>query len=306
MKKILFLILIVLLSTKLHANTKIVKNTYYEGEIKFYHLKYELPKGKWLAMGRYTDNIDEYPNIGSTCINFAQLEGKIYKSGLSICEVHTTGSYTGYVGMYLNKVLISGEHDSCTLRPEYFYTKLWTKGMSSNCFLVRHIDVHKELNYPDDPDTTNAFIKRWIRENDVTLPATLLSAEHLYYSPNVRDKGYEVTYLINPELFGAPKTLNGDENMSEYNRNNISKFPKKNKFMNNWTKKAAKKHQEFEDHLTAKPNHRLNFEDLSLNSFATNNDNDNVVKELIELKKLLETGVINDNEFEKAKKKILN
>ena len=50
--------------------------------------------------------------------------------------------------MYFNKLLKKGRYDSCTLRPEYYYAKLWTKGMSSNCFKVRHIDVNKELcNY---------------------------------------------------------------------------------------------------------------------------------------------------------------
>tara|TARA_B100002051_G_C16729625_1_gene637451 strand:+ start:156 stop:1091 length:936 start_codon:yes stop_codon:yes gene_type:complete len=311
MKKIIFsLIVLIFFSQNSFAKTKIVKGQYYEGEIKFYDLKYNLPYGKWLSLGRYTDTMGEVPNIGISCIDFVQLEDRLYKSGISICEIHTTGSYTGYVGMYLNKELNDGRYDSCTLRPEYFYTNLWTRGNSGNCFLTRHVDTNKRLNYPDDPQTTLTFFKKFIREYEVIVPKTVLLAEHFYYSSMVRDKGYSIEYAINPELFGAGETLYGDEDKSEYHRANISDYPEKEKFMINWTKESAKRHIEFETKLNARPNHKLNFKDLNLSSFvsqsSTNNVGESITKQIIELKKLYDSGALTKEEFEKAKKKILN
>ena len=49
---------------------------YYEGEIRFYGLKYNLPEGKWLSLGKKTLHVGEIPNIGSSCIEFFQLEKK--------------------------------------------------------------------------------------------------------------------------------------------------------------------------------------------------------------------------------------
>ena len=311
MKKIILSLLILIFFTeKILANTKIVKGKYYDGEIKFYDLKYDLPNGKWLSLGKKTETIGQIPNIGVSCIDFVQLEGRLYKSGISICEIHTNGSYTGYIGMYLNKELNSGRYDSCILRPEYFYTNLWTKGMTGNCFLTRHIDVDKHLNYPDDPERTATFLNKFLREYQVTVPKTLLLAEHFYYSSMVRDKGDSVEYVINPELFGAGKTLHGNEDKSEYHRANISNYPKKEKFMINWTKESAKRHIEFETKLNARPKHKLNFKDLNLSSFVsksiTNNSGESLTKQIIQLKELYDSGALTKEEFEKAKKKILN
>ena len=175
MKKIIFsLIILIFFSQNSFAKTKIVKGQYYEGEIKFYDLKYNLPNGKWLSLGKKKWTMGEVPNIGVSCIIFVQLEDRLYKSGIEICEIHTSGSYTGYIGMYMNKELNSGRYDSCTLRPEYFYTNLWTRGMSGNCFKTRHIDVDKTLNYPDDPERTYTFFKKFIRKCDLFLNVNIL------------------------------------------------------------------------------------------------------------------------------------
>ena len=308
-KLVLILLTYFLFSGSILAKTKITKGTYYEGEIKFYDLKYNLPNGKWLSLGKYTITMDEVPNIGISCIEFVQLENRIYKAGVSLCEIHTSGSYSNYIGMWLNKELTKGRYDSCTLRSEYFYTNLWTRGMSSNCFMTRHIDTNKVLNFPDDPQSTKTFFKKFIREYNVVVPPTVILSEHSYYSPMVRDKGYTVDYAIDPELFGASKTLSGEENMSEYHRANISKFPKKEKFMIDWTIESAIRHQELETNLKIRPNHKLNFQDLNLSSFVPKSSNKNgsdLTKQIIELKELYDSGVLTKEEFKKAKKKILN
>ena len=100
--------------------------------------------------------------------------------------------------------------------------------------------------------------------NKIILPKTMLLSGHAYYAPNVSDRGYMIDYAINPELHGAPETLYADENKSEYHRNNIEKYPEKQKLMFNWTKDSAKRHQEFELRLRAKGRHKLSFGDLGL------------------------------------------
>ena len=84
---------------------------------------------------------------------------------------------------------------------------LWTKGISMNCFRTRHIDLDKEFNYPDDPeDVSHLSYKRYFEKNNIVLPKNTNWIKNIYFfAPNVKDKGIELNYYINPEFYGAPK-----------------------------------------------------------------------------------------------------
>ena len=75
---------------------------------------------------------------------------------------------------------------------------------------------------------------------------------------------------------------------------------------------SAKRHKEFEVIWKARKKHKLDLSDLILegtdkdNVAVSTNSNNDVVKRLNELKELLEAGVLTKEEFEKAKKKLLN
>ena len=240
------------------------------------------------------------------CISFIQLKKKVLNGYFEICEIANGGKHAHDLGRLLIKQVRSGKYDNCTLRPEYYYVNLWTKGISMNCFKLRHIDVEKELNYPDNPeDMSHLSTKRYLEKNNIISPKTLIGSSHLFFAPNVKDKGIEIIYLINPEVYGVPKTINGSESRSEYHRDNIEQYPIKKKFMDDWLIQEANYHQTFEKKLKAK-SHQL----LNLVQFTEKNSpkltNENITNQLKSLNDLYKSGVLTKEQFEKAKKKILN
>ena len=305
MKKAFLLIALgLLLSGNAYSkNTKLVIGNFYEGKIQWQFLNYQLPQGKWNFYHRSYFSIS---SIRLNCIEFIQTENKVWKGFYDVCEINNGGKHASYLGMWLVHFLKKGKYDSCTLRPEYFYAKLWTKGMSMNCFRTRHIDIDKELNYPDDPEAESTFhVKKYFKDNNIKIPKTAIHSFHLFYSPSIRDKGIEITHFINPELYGAPKTINGSEIKSEYHRDNIENYPIKKKFITDWTIKKAKQHQEFELNMKAKNYQKLNFNEI-LRFTINTSDNQDLTTQLTKLNDLYKSGALTKEEFEKAKKKILN
>jgi len=171
--------------------------------------------------------------------------------------------------------------------------------------MIRHIDTYKELNYPDDPSTVIKYKKIFLEKKNFKIPKTMIVSRHLFFAPSVRDKGVEVTYSINPELFGAPATINGDENNSEYHRSNINNFPEKKDFMSQWLSNRAKYHQTFEKNIKAKEHHLLDL-DKFINQKKNEEKKNLLTNQLKNLTDLYKSGVLTEEEFKKAKKKILN
>ena len=304
---LIFFVLITNVEAGIISDTKLNKGNFYQEKIIWRSIELNLPEGKW----EYMDNDDWwYGGFGYSCKSFATTENNIFKSLIEICEVSTGGKYLWALGPLLYKHYTKGKYDSCILRPEYYYAKLFIKGNSSNCLKVRHIDIDKELNYPDDPDSLGRFriLKKWIKDNNIIFPKILLYAQHEYFAPSVGDRGPSIYYLINPELYGGPKEQFFTEETSEYHRNNIKKYPKFKKFMNEWRSLSAKRHKEFEIMVKAKQSHKLDLNEVIIpeNKTSIINDDNDIVKKIKELKKLYEEGALTKEEFEKAKKKILN
>ena len=128
---------------------------------------------------------------------------------------------------------------------------------------------------------------------------------------------YTAAYIDNPKYFEGPDHQFSTEDSSEYHPSNIKKYPKFKKYMDEWKKISAKRHVEFEKIVSAKSHHELDFSDIGVKkqrkytskrkqknySSTTNND---ITRQLLDLKSLLDQGVISNDEFIKAKKKILN
>jgi len=305
MKKLLGIVVLGLfLSGSAYSkNTKLVKGNFYEGKIQWQSLIYQLPEGEWNFF--YKSNFS-VSSIRINCIEFIQTENKVWKGLYQACEINNGGKHAILLGTWLVHFLKKGKYDNCTLRPEYFYAKLWTRGMSMNCFRTRHTDIDKELNYPDDPEAGSTFhIKKYFKDNNIKIPKTAIHSRHLFYSPNIRDKGIEITHFINPELYGAPKTINGSEIKSEYHRDNIENYPIKKKFITDWTANKAKFHKEFEEYMKAKPYQRLDLIEFLKLEINISNDK-NLTKQLKSLNDLYKAGVLTEEEFTKAKKKILD
>ena len=89
---------------------------------------------------------------------------------------------------------------------------------------------------------------------------------------------------------------------------NIDKYPKSKKFIDEWTSLSAKRHKEFEIDLKAKEAHKLDLNEVILpeNETSLTDNSSDIVKQLKDLKELYDSGALTKEEFEKAKKKILN
>ena len=263
MKKIILILIFSFFinETVFGRNTKLIKENYYSGVIKWNFLDYTLPEGEWKFISKSYWSIS---TISLRSIEFIKTENNILKAHYVISEIRNGGKHAHSLGHWLNNELENGTYDNCKLRPEYFYAKLYTRGISMNCFRTRHLDINKELNNPDDPYTRGqlAYLKRYFNNQKINLPKIMISSLHLFFSPNIRDRGIEISHRVNPELFGQSKSLYGVEIKSEYHRENIIKYPKKLEFMKNWTKDKAKFHQNFEKIMNSKKHQRLNFDDL--------------------------------------------
>lgn len=286
-------------------NTSFTVNNIYSGKFTYAFKDYEFPPGDWIL---YTKNSMGIPHTGLQlkCIEFAQIENNSIKALFDVCDLTTGGKWTPIIAGYLAHLYKKDKYDNCTLRPEYYYTKLISKGTLTNCFKFRHVDPNKELYFPDDPESNEfAAAKKYFKDRNLNLPKTMIGSMHTFYAISVKDKLVEISYFIDPEFFGAPKTKNGDETMSEYHRNNIDNFPIKKEFMNEWLIKRIKFHKEFEKKMKAKKHQMIDF-GVHNNLGNTQSNNSSISTQLENLNDLYKSGALTKEEFEKAKKRILD
>mgnify|MGYP001416810044 CR=1 FL=1 len=95
------------------------------------------------------------------------------------------------------------------------------------------------------------------------------------------------------------------EETSEYSKVNISQFPEHQKTMNDWISHMSQFHKQFEVMVKSKKKHRLDLDTYINTNISIKSDNF-ISDQLKKLKDLYKSGVLTKNEFEKAKKKILN
>ena len=315
MKKLLGIVVLglILFTTSADALTKFKKGQVYEGTVVYKGgLKINLPDGKWTMLGRWAWSVNAIDGNG---ITLAMVEDNILKGLVGILYVDTGGKWIGHVNNWLAEVLLVNKTDGCYQRSEYYLVERYKKGSAFNCLVVRHFDTQKEIYSPDFDDlkyqTLNqGFFRTWIKKNNIELPMTVLVSEHAFYAQSVSHNIFIVTHMINPELHGASKTEFGTEETSEYHRANINRYPNKKKFMENWIKIAAQRHESFEIAVRAKEHHKLNLSKYgvaeTIEKTKTTISSSGLTEELKELHDLYKEGVLTKEEFEKAKKKLLN
>ena len=129
-------------------------------------------------------------------------------------------------------------------------------------------------------------------------------------APTVGKNLFEVGYCINPELNGASKSKFTAEETSEYHPQNISDYPDKKKYMEEWIKLAVQRHKSFEKGIGAKEHHILDLSEYGVAELVeetkTTSSGSGITEKLKELHDLYKEGVLTKEEFEKAKKKVLS
>ena len=253
-----------------------------------------------------------YGDIKVRLIGIALMDGNNIISIREFQEGTLSGSFQSELNTSLYRYFFLDKYDGCYERTEYTLVKVYSKGTTTNCLTVAHLDMKKIIYTPDDPRTSINSIgyRKFIKENNVELPDIMLDSWHAYFSRTVSSNLYTVAYLDNPLYFNAPKHKFSTEDTSEYHPSNINKYLKFKEYMNNFIKISAERHIEFENIVSVKRHHRLDFTLIGINKKkkmkVKNYKNNDIVKQLTDLKKLLENNVITQEEFIKAKKKILN
>ena len=266
--------------------------------------KVKLPEGKWIVVN---SSQESYYGLFSKVYSLARLENNSVVEWIEIAEMKTAGIFENLVNQAIYEAIFKNRYDGCYERPEYFTVKVYKKGSTHNCLVVDHSDVHKDFFSPDDPDKTNAELKKWIKDNNIKLPKVGLASFHSYFSRLAAGKWYLLSYGIDPKILNAPNNKFISEETSEYHKNNISKYPEHKSVMQRWVSISAQRHIEFENMLKIIERHKLDLSVLSPSiSKSSKNLSSDILDKLNKLNDLYKSDVLTKDEFEKAKKKILN
>ena len=277
------------------------------GQIEFYRsYKFQLPPGDWVVADRYGY---EYYGFKSKGYRLLKIRNKKAIEGISIGELIIPAKWVGYIDPAINDIVFKNKYDGCYERPEYFYLEYYRKGSSFNCFWILHSDVYKELFDPDDPELRgiNSHYKAWLRDNKIELPKVAIGSSHSYFSRLSGGKWFSMSHGFDPEALGGPKSKFIKEERSEYHKYNISEFPEHKKTIEKVASIAAKRHMQFELEVKAKDHHKLDLSSyINFNLEEAQSElSENILDKIKKLKNLYDAGVLTEEEFKLAKKKML-
>ena len=306
MKKILcilFFSFIISITSNLSAKTFSTGDQINDYFIYNNDIKIKLSPGNWTVIRNQYRGVPKQRIVG-----IGRVENNQIIEVIEIYDAQLAGYYNYYIDPIIIEIMFKDKHDGCYERSEYYLLKLYRNGTTFNCMIVRHMDVTKELNYPDSSHGKAAAsaYNFWIKSNSLTYPKILLESYHSYFSRMVEGKWYEVRHYAHPKLLKAPKSNFFTEETSEYHKHNISQFPDHKKTMEKWISISSKFHKNFENMVKAKSHHKLALEKYFIEIESEAKSNDAIVEQLKQLNELYKSGVLKKEEFEKAKKKILN
>ena len=307
MKKILFIIFI---SFYLISSSNATGYRYgdtvkdiFEPTRKF---KIDLPPGEWIVT---QSKNDAFYGLRWKSYILVRLENGKVAELIGYEEMYPADKYIPIVNDAIIQVMFKNEYDGCYERPEYYYLNFFRKGVTFNCLRAGHRDLNDRVYHPKDPELRNVYsqLKKWLRNNSLDLPNIGFWSNHGYFSRLSKKSLFSLSYFADPSVLNAPDISFFTEETSEYHRNRIQEFPEHEKIMKKWTSISADRHVKFENAIEALDRHLLNLSELtsSYDSTSVNQSND-TVEQLKKLNDLYKTGVLSKEEFEKAKKKILN
>ena len=304
MKKIIAIILMLFFSAEVNAKRYKVNDVIENQFVMNKKFQLNLPEGKWTVVRSRGNN---YYGLASKIYLLVRLENNLAVEYIEIAEMKTAGVFESLVNQAIYEALFKNKYDGCYERPEYFVVKVYKKGSTHNCLVIDHSDVHKDFFTPDDGETSDAGVKKWIRDNNIQLPRVGLSSFHAYFSRLAAGKWYLLSYGIDPKILNGPKNNFISEEASEYHKNNISNYPDHQKTMQKWVLISAQRHIEFENLIKVMERHKLDLSNLSPSkSQLSKNSSNEIIDQINKLNILYKNGILTKDEFEKAKKKILN
>ena len=169
------------------------------------NIKVNLTEGDWVV---FRNQISLDYGIKQKIVGIGRLENNEIMEMIEIYKGDLAGDYVHWINIALNEIIFKDKHDGCYERPEYYLLELYKRGSSYNCMVVRHIDVTKELNYPDGAHGKAAavFYNLWINKNSLKYSKIMLGTYHGYFSRLSGGNWIEIRHFINPKIINAPKS----------------------------------------------------------------------------------------------------
>ena len=99
-----------------------------------------------------------------------KVENNEIQEVIEVYEGKLAGYYVKYVDPIIIEMVFKNQYDGCYERAEYYLLELYRKGSTFNCMIVRHADMTKLLNYPDDPEDRGiaSAYNFWIKSKKFT------------------------------------------------------------------------------------------------------------------------------------------
>lgn len=288
------------LYAKLYKTGDIIENKITLGK----NFKINISEGKWVVVDKYSYSYFGLVFKGNW---IAKVINNELMEFIIVEKAQVAGLYINLIDSALHEIVFKNKYSGCYERPEYYVLEVYNRGSSHNCFRAGHLDILKEFSDPYDPEDRGSYSKvnYWLKKNNIKIPPIVFHSHHSYFSRLARGEWYVVNYIANPKIYNSPKMNFFTRDTSEYHKYNIEKFPEHKKAMKKWISISAKNHKILEKLYKAKDIHLLDLESyiFEIENFSTETD---IVQELEKLNELFKSGVITEQEFKKAKKKILN
>ena len=306
MKKLLGIIVLGLLlsgnayAAKFFIGKEIKDNFIYDKNIQI-----SLDGGNWVVI-RNNTSLDY--SIKQRIVGIGRVENNEIMEMIELYKGDLAGYYIHYINQAILEIVFKDKHDGCYERPEYYLLELYRRGSSHNCMIVRHMDVTKELNYPDGPfdKAAASAYNSWIKKNSLKYPKIMLESQHSYFSRLSGGNWIQLRHYINPKLLNAPESNFFTEETSEYHKANISQHLKHKEIMDKWIAISSKFHKDFENMVKAKTHHKLNLDQYNMKIENIKKISVPISEQLQALNDLYKSGALTKEEFTKAKNKLLN
>ena len=157
----------------------------------------------------------------------------------------------------------------------------------------------------------------WKKVRDYELSNNMKTPDIFVYSHHSYAKGsklYESQYYYNPELDGVPKPKSLEWDTNEFHLQRVMDYPKHEEFLKKYISVTASLVDRFNQLNKVKGSLTLDASTLitqaSINVGSSEAIKEvpkgNIVEQIKQLKELMDAGAITQEEFDKAKKKLLN
>ena len=193
-------------------------------------------------------------------------------------------------------------------RTNVYFIKKFIGNKNYACWMVNHSR--------SDIAANKGF---WAKVREYEIANNIKGPDIYVYSQHEYSKGPKVwgaSYYYNPELDGVPKPKSLEWDTNEFHKQRVMDYPKHEEFLKKYISVSADFIDKFNQTRKIKDSSKASLgvkeyhSNVSINvgsgTANSNNSEGSVVEQLKSLKDLLDSGAITKEEFEKAKKKILN